>query len=271
MNCLRLTRTVASAPRRGTVLALHGMMESGETLRPASEVWAADGWDVIAPDLRGHGGSPRWDPHDDRHPGDRLTDDVLDVLDEILDQPEATGPVVLFGHSAGGGIAAAVAAKRSERVHGVLLEDPFWRLPVTRHQDRRVARRAYAELLMRQALAFPELVEKGRRAHARWDPAELPAWARAQHDADSALVLDGDVIPSPPWPDILSALDVAGVPVLVITGTGAHVGMTHEHRRLLTHHGADLALVDGASHFVRRDDPTAFFELTGTFLAAMTT
>lgn len=267
MSTLHVTRTAAQPPARGTLVAVHGMMESGPTLQSATQAWAADGWSVVAPDLRGHGRSPRWDPDDALHPGDRLTQDVVEILDELLTDPVPAGPLVLFGHSAGGGVAAATALLRPDGVRAVVLEDPFWRLPVTRHQDRTVAEQAYRDLLDRQAMPLPELVAWGRSAHPRWDPDEQPAWAQAQHDVDPLLVRNGDVIPTPPWPDLLRGLVGAGIDVLVVTGTAATVGMTEQHRRLIIDSGARLAVVSGAAHFVRRDAPQEFVEVTSTFLA----
>ncbi|MFC8800287.1 alpha/beta hydrolase [Promicromonospora sp. NPDC057138] len=288
---MHVTRTAARGTRRGTVIAVHGIMESGPTLQAAADVWAASGWEVLAPDLRGHGRSPRWDPADQLHPGDRLTEDLVAVLDDVLvgtgagcgagagsqlssevgPGAAAPEPLVLFGHSAGGGVAAAVASLRPGRVAGVLLEDPFWRLPVTRHQDRAVAEQAYQDLLTRQAQPLAELEARGGGAHPKWDPGELPAWARAQHDADPALVRHGDVIPTPPWPDLVRRLTTGGVDVLVVTGSiSPEVGMTARHRRMLAGCGARLAVVDGASHFVRRDAPERFAAITAWFLAGMT-
>jgi pimeloyl-ACP methyl ester carboxylesterase len=138
---------------------------------------------------------------------------------------------------------------------------------VTRHQDRGVARRAYVDLLDRQALSLPDLVRRGRVTRPAWAPDELPDWAQAQHDADPALVLDGDVIPTPPWPGLLSDLRRAGVPVLVVTGSGPGIGITEQHRSLAAGHGARIAVVSGASHFVRRDAPVEFLRVTLEFLA----
>ncbi|WP_454851150.1 alpha/beta fold hydrolase [Promicromonospora soli] len=284
---LHVTRTAARGIRRGTVVAVHGIMESGPTLQAAADAWAAAGWEVLAPDLRGHGSSPRWDPDDGMHPGDRLTEDVLAVLDDLpggsgADSGMGSGaeagseaglgagapePLVLFGHSAGGGVAAAVAAQRPGLVAGVLLEDPFWRLPVTPHQDRAVAEQAYQDLVARQARSLAELAADGAVAHPGWDPRELPAWAGAQHDADPVLVRNGDVIPTSPWPDLVRRLATGGVDVLVVTGAiSPEVGMTARHRRMLAGCGARLAVVDGASHFVRRDAPERFAAIAAEFL-----
>ncbi|GHH69022.1 alpha/beta hydrolase [Promicromonospora soli] len=286
---LHVTRTPARGTRRGTVVAVHGMMESGPTLHGAADAWAATGWEVLAPDLRGHGRSPRWDPADQLHAGDRLTEDLVAVLDELAvgsgvgadsdgagsDAGSGSGagvtePLVLFGHSAGGGVVAAAAALRPERVAGVLLEDPFWRLPVTSRQDRAVAEQAYRDLVARQTRSLAELAAEGGVAHPGWDPAELPAWAHAQHDADPVLVRHGHVIPTPPWPDLVRRLTAARVDVLVVTGgVSPEVGMTARHRRLLVGSGARLAVVDGASHFVRRDAPARFAAISGEFLAGL--
>ena len=109
---------------------------------------------------------------------------------------------------------------------------------------------------------------QGGVARPGWDPRELPAWAQAQHDADPALVRHGDVIPTPPWPELVRGLATAGVDVLVVTGgISPEVGMTARHRRLLVGSGARVAVVDGASHFVRRDAPDRFATITGSFLA----
>ena len=96
------------------LLMLHGVTRCGadwELLLPA----LAAHWKVIALDQRGHGTSPRAGSY-------LVTDYIADVVRFV--QEETADPVVLFGHSLGAMVAAAVAAKLPDRVRGIILEDP---------------------------------------------------------------------------------------------------------------------------------------------------
>ena len=109
---IRLQRTTrGSGP---VLLLLHGVTRcraDWEPLFPA----LAENWTVIALDQRGHGGSPR--------AGSYLVTDY--VADAVRFVREETGePIVLFGHSLGAMVAAAVAAELPDRVRGIILEDP---------------------------------------------------------------------------------------------------------------------------------------------------
>lgn len=264
MTILHAIDLPAVGPCRGTIVAVPGLMESADCLTITARHWASRGFRVIAIDPRGHGSSPRWT--EDllrRHPGDVIVEDILADLDDLL--TDADDRLVLFGHSAGGAAAAAVASALRERVAAVVLEDPFWRLPVTPFQDRDVAAAAAAELSRLQALDDAE-----RQAHIvelfpRWPHDELAAWSKAKEDMDVALVAHGNVIPMRAWPTLLSDLAQAEVPVKIITGT-ARIGVTANHRAIIRSRGADVTVVPGATHFIRRDERDAFHDLVDQFL-----
>lgn len=255
------------------VVAVHGLMESVECLEAAFPDWISRRWAVLAVDLRGHGGSSRWSDEDlQKHPGDVMVQDLLDVLRA----PELRGiahlPALYYGHSAGGSVAAAVAAASLEqapagfRPAGVLLEDPFWRLPVTCRQDRSVAEAAYAHLIDVQSRTETERAEIRRQEWPNWNEAEIQRSCRAQEDCDARLVLHGNVIPTTPWPDLVAALAASAVPTLIITGT-VRTGITPEHQRIACSAGARVEVFDGASHFVRRDMEDRFTRTAATFFA----
>ncbi|WP_433210313.1 alpha/beta fold hydrolase [Dactylosporangium sp. CS-047395] len=109
---MRLARTDTGGDGPPIVL-LHGGGSGRGTWATFSRELA--GWRVIAPDLRGHGESPRCAEYTLMD----HADDVLELLDELdLDAP------VLVGHSLGGFAAATVAQRHPDRVGRLVLEDP---------------------------------------------------------------------------------------------------------------------------------------------------
>ena len=109
MTSLHVEETPGTGPRRGTIVAIPGLAESAATLRTAAEHWAARGFRVLAADPRGHGLSPRWTPELlERHPGDVIVDELRETLAPRL----CDGPVVVFGHSAGGSASGSPMSRR---------------------------------------------------------------------------------------------------------------------------------------------------------------
>jgi len=264
VTLLHVADIPAEGGYRGTLVALPGIMESANTLLHTARHWASRGFRVLAIDPRGHGASPRWT--EDllrRHPGDVIVEDILATLQQVL--TGADKRLVLFGHSAGGAAAAAVAAEHPEGVAAVVLEDPFWRLPVTQFQDRKVAVAASAALRRLKSMSAAERIAEIAALCPQWPPDELPAWSQAKDDMDLALVEDGDIIPTRGWPNLLRDLAEADIPVLVVTGT-VRIGITADHRAIIRSLGGEVAVVRGASHFIRRDARDVFHDLVDDFL-----
>ncbi|MFO0946358.1 MAG: alpha/beta hydrolase [Planctomycetota bacterium] len=101
-------------------------------------------WQVFALDFRGHGRSGRGN-------GNYLVldyaRDVVRFLRERLDEP-----AVVFGHSLGGLVTAAVAAEAPERVRATILEDPPFR-----SMGKTIGQTYYREMFR----AFQELAGSG--------------------------------------------------------------------------------------------------------------
>jgi phosphoglycerate dehydrogenase-like enzyme len=199
-----------------------------------------------------------------------MVQDVLEVLRAEDLHGLALLPTLYYGHSAGGSVAAAVAAPVREQTPagfhtaGVLLEDPFWRLPVTPLQDPSVAEAAYAHLIEVQARTPAERADIRGQEWPNWSEAEVLRSCAAQAECDPCLVLNGNVIPTTPWPDIVASLTAAAVPVLIITGT-VRTGITPEHQRIARSAGARVDVFDGASHFIRRDMEDKFMRTATAF------
>ena len=86
---------------RAAVLLVHGIAEHSGRYEHVGSALASRGFDTLAFDLRGHGESGGRRGHVDTF------DDFLDDVEELLAERAALGvPVVLFGHSLGGLIAA---------------------------------------------------------------------------------------------------------------------------------------------------------------------
>lgn len=263
MTELHIVTTTEVGPHRGTIVAIPGLAESAESLSVTAAHWARRGFRVHAIDPRGHGRSPRWSAELlQRHPGDVIVEELLDAVDDLA---EDGSPLVAFGHSAGGSAAAAVAAARPERVVAVVLEDPFWRLPVTAHQDREVAADAAAWLREQQQLSDEERRRRIAAIHPSWPTDELAGWSSSKQQMDPALVANGDVIPTRGWPTQLRDLKAASIPVLIITGT-VKIGNTSNHRAIERAYGATVEVFDGAGHFIRRDQRERFHARVDEFL-----
>jgi pimeloyl-ACP methyl ester carboxylesterase len=110
-----VTLRVAFGPENGEpLLMIHGV---GRSWRDAAPLLAGlmPRWSIIAPDLRGHGGSTHT-------PGKYLIRDFLGDVTLLLQQIER--PAVIFGHSLGALLGALVAAGCPDRVRALIAEDP---------------------------------------------------------------------------------------------------------------------------------------------------
>ncbi len=105
---LRVSRWPAQGRERAIILALHGFGDAGDlTYDAAARYWAGRGITTVAPDLRGFGGNPsrkRW-------PGaEALAADAQALARELRARNPGV-PIVVVGHSMGGGVALAAAAR----------------------------------------------------------------------------------------------------------------------------------------------------------------
>ncbi|HEX4948863.1 MAG TPA: alpha/beta hydrolase [Blastocatellia bacterium] len=96
------------------LLCLHGVTRGWASFLPLIPTLALR-WQVYAYDHRGHGQSARAERY--------LTVDYIADAVQFLRQ-EIQRPAVLYGHSLGAMVAAAVAAEAPEFVRAIILEDP---------------------------------------------------------------------------------------------------------------------------------------------------
>jgi lysophospholipase len=110
----------ASRDADRSVLLVHGMSEHGQCYQHVAESMVARGWNVVVPDLRGHGRSGG----DHIHVSDfaEYVADLKRVLDASGLRAENT---VLVGHSMGGLISARFVQQFPDRVSALALLSPL--------------------------------------------------------------------------------------------------------------------------------------------------
>lgn len=105
---LALASWPSVGPTRAVILALHGFGDAGPlTFDEAAQAWAARGIAVYAPDQRGFGANPsrkRW-------PGEAALIADARAMARALRARHPGKPLVVVGHSMGGGVALAAAAE----------------------------------------------------------------------------------------------------------------------------------------------------------------
>lgn len=107
-DSIRLASWPAQGRTRAAILALHGFGDAGElTFEGPATYWAARGIAVYAPDQRGFGANPsrkRWPG------GQTLAADARLLAAEVRRRNPGV-PLVVVGHSMGGGVALIAAAE----------------------------------------------------------------------------------------------------------------------------------------------------------------
>jgi pimeloyl-ACP methyl ester carboxylesterase len=218
----------AGGAGRGVALLVHGITgDSGVWWRFGPEL-AARGYHVYAPDLRGHGQSPRGLPYT-----------LQDWADGLVASAPAE-PDLAIGHSLGGlVVAAAVDRLRPARV---VYEDPAWFAQPTPERRMETARRFRAQRGWTRADVEAE--------HPRWEPAayEAKLAALGRWDPDTTdFILDFDGFEPKP-PAVPSLLMLADPSTLIVP----------EKATELREAGYEVRVVPGAGHVIHNDDFAGF-------------
>jgi pimeloyl-ACP methyl ester carboxylesterase len=217
----------AAAPAARTAVLLHGL--ASDTMASWYFTLAyplvEEGFRVVLLDLRGHGRS-------ERPPQGYALTDFVDDLEAVLDVHGGPGPYHLFGNSFGGTVAFAYAARRPDRVAGIVAVEsspptPPWFARLRHRLERGVQPAATG---VRRGAQRAQ--EAGRLLAETTLRSELPA---------SEL----------PAPDRFAALDC---PVLCLYGGGSRlVELAAETERLLPR--ASTRVFAGEKHSLLIDRP----------------
>lgn len=237
-------------PEAPRMVLLHGVTDAGTNWPDLVERWG-DRWDILAPDHRGHGESPRFTPEQRAVAADVLVADTVAILDA---EPE---PVALVGHSLGAVLALRATLARPEKVWALVLEDPPNPAGNVPAPDFVAGIEKFLDDMHDQAGHIARM-----QRDSSWSDAEIDAWAICKLQVDRDYIREGLFLGDGPLDALLN--DVA-VPTLLIVPTESPMTPVDVSNPLVQH-----VFIDGAGHCVRRDQPDAYFEAVEKFLADAT-
>jgi pimeloyl-ACP methyl ester carboxylesterase len=261
-RCGRLVVHEYGDPEAPVLVLLHGITDSGQCWTDLVERLGS-AYRIVAPDALGHGASDRFTDEElaSEEPMEQMYAATADLLREVA----PSGGVLLVGHSMGGGLAGALAAREPDLVRAVVLEDPAWRDERPRGEADELTRQRVADA--EQTAAEPEAaIAQCRLDHPSWPASELSAWAAAKADVDLAFLRTGRGLVATPWREIATAIRR---PALVVTGDHEvilHAGVLEEIAGL-GNPALEVHVVPGAAHCVRRDQADAFHAAVDPWLA----
>ncbi|WP_182112529.1 MULTISPECIES: alpha/beta fold hydrolase [unclassified Actinotalea] len=240
-------------PDTPPVVLLHGLTEAGTAWPDLVSHWGAR-WDIHAPDLRGHGRSPRLTQDELVRSHDVLLADVVAIVDALA------APAALVGHSLGGLLALRTALARPEKVWALVLEDPARPTDGAPDEDFVAANDAFLDSMSDPA-RHPERVE-GMLAETTWSRREVEAWAACKPAVDREYIRQGLSLGDAAWEELFNDLEV---PTLLVVPPTSEMAPRPE---LLHNPRVRTVVVPDSGHCVRRDQPGRYHQAVDDFLAA---
>ena len=272
-----LTWGDAAAP---PLFLVHGWMDVAASFQFLVDAFAHERH-VVAPDLRGYGGSA-WQPQ-----GYWFPDYVAD-LEALIERYAPDRPADIVGHSLGGNVAMLYAGVRPSRVRRAVSLEGFG-LPDQTSED---APGRFAKWL--DALASPpsfrpyadldavaDRMQKDNPRLTRERASFLAShWARERPDGRAEL--RSDPRHKMPFPTVYRLEEAKAfwrritAPVLWIAGDASHIpswvdkhrGLDGVRERMSAIADARLAVIEGAGHMLHHDQPEAVARAVEAFLDA---
>ena len=250
------------------LLLVHGYTGSRTDFDMAFEGLAEAGWHVVAPDLRGHGGSSH-PPSEADYTLDHFAADVL-----ALAKAMGFDRFAILGHSMGGMIAQHLVLGAPDRIDAVVLMDtshgPLHVDPELVELGVNVARADGMEVvadIMGASDDGPLTTDAYRRMVAK-DPSYAERGDRNLR-ASSAAMFAAMLAAIPQQTDRLEALTSLAVPVLVIVGEEDAPFLDDSGRMADRIPGARLAVIPGGGHSPQFEATEAWWDALSGFLAEL--
>lgn len=232
---VRLALTEWNPDGGSKALLVHGLTSVGASWWRVADALAREGFHVVAPDLRGHGSSPRTTSY-------LLEEMAADLL------PLGERWDVVVGHSLGGPI-TSIAAAHPRWTRRLVLVDPLLEAADEDVDD--LVSTVSAELR-----TDPEAIAA---AHPGWHPEDVVIKSRGAAQC-GATVVQRCLLDNAPW-DHAGLVDAVQAPVILL---GAEDGalLTRELGERLAGSSPTIVFrfVPGTAHSIHRDDPAPVVE-----------
>jgi pimeloyl-ACP methyl ester carboxylesterase len=221
------------------------------------------GWRIVAPDVRGFGGSTIDAP--DENPGlDDYAQDAIDLLHEL-----GVSSAVIGGLSMGGYVAMAIARRQPSIVGAMLLADTRASADTP---DGRAARRGMLALVDREGSSgvardmMPKLLG---RTTLDSRPTVEPLVRRLIKQQPAAAIR-GAILRMMERPASFDVLEALTVPVLVMVGDEDVLTPVDDSRRIqaLARH-SELVVLPETGHLANLERPELFNDAVRRFLARL--
>lgn len=216
-------------------LLIHGLFADHQNWYRVGPALAERGYRVIAPELRGHGASPRG-----AYSPELWAADLVESLPKNAD--------LAIGHSLAG-MALALAA-RELAVRRAIYVDPTWRM----NQEQHVSFGS----TWRGQLAWTE--EQWRAANPRWGAGDIEARVESMRTFDPACI---EGLASGNGHDHMP--DRTDIPALILVADPSPF-ITSEDAVVLSSSGFDVQTLKGTSHSMFREDFDAFMSAMDEWL-----
>ena len=248
------------------LLLSHGFTGAKEDFGDWIDAFAAEGWWVVAPDLRGHGESDQPEG-EDRYSLVTLADDLEALVDGL-----GWVSFALVGHSMGGMVAQEVVLRSPERIERLVLMD-------TCHGPVEVISRETVEVGVEiiRAQGLPALLDlldqlpgEPRAPSDERLRATRPGYtefAEAKSRRCSAHMYAAMGMELCSRPDRLEELRALQVPVRVVVGAEDRGFLAPSRRMADAIPTADLVVIADAAHSPQFENPSGWWDAVAPFLA----
>jgi len=220
------------------------------------------GWRLLAPDLRGFGGSSDVDA---QNPS--IADYAMDVIDLLRELNVSRA--VIAGLSMGGYVSLALLREARGVIRALVLADTRAAADTL---EGRANRRSTLALVDREGSSgvAREMPAKMLGSTSREHRPDLEASIRRIIKQQSPLAIRGAVVRLMERPDSSPLLPSIDVPCLVLVGDEDTITPPEEVRRMAEAiPSAELAVITGAGHLSNLEQPARFGAAVSTFLSRL--